>query len=63
MALVPGWYPQEDGRERFWDGTDWTDAVREPAAEPSAGDGETPTDSARSAPLGCDRGKDFGDVR
>ena len=25
-----GWYPQQDGAERYWDGTDWTDHVRWP---------------------------------
>lgn len=24
----PGWYPQPDGSERFYDGQDWTDQVR-----------------------------------
>lgn len=26
---IPGWHPQEDGRERWWDGTQWTDHYRE----------------------------------
>lgn len=24
----PGWYPQPDGNERYYDGSDWTDQVR-----------------------------------
>jgi len=28
MGLSAGWYPQDDGGERFWDGSEWTDAVR-----------------------------------
>lgn len=27
-----GWHPQEDGRERFWNGTEWTQEYRTPAA-------------------------------
>lgn len=29
----PGWHPQADGRERYWDGTQWTDQFR-PAQGP-----------------------------
>ena len=32
MSLRPGWYPQDEGGERFWDGTEWTDAVRSTTA-------------------------------
>ena len=28
MGLQAGWYPQDDGRERYWDGERWTDAFR-----------------------------------
>src|SRR5690349_25007150 len=28
MSAPAGWHPQEDGRERFWDGTQWTDQFR-----------------------------------
>ncbi|MGL5928915.1 MAG: DUF2510 domain-containing protein [Dermatophilaceae bacterium] len=31
MSAPPGWHPQPDGRERFWDGTQWTDQFRTPA--------------------------------
>lgn len=33
MSLKAGWYPQDDGGERFWDGTEWTDAVRSAGTE------------------------------
>lgn len=36
MSLKAGWYPQDDGRERYWDGEKWTDAFRRaPEPEPS----------------------------
>lgn len=25
QAPAPGWYPQEDGRQRYWDGQQWTE--------------------------------------
>jgi len=25
MSTPAGWYPQEDGRQRYWDGTQWTE--------------------------------------
>ncbi|MGL5816898.1 MAG: DUF2510 domain-containing protein [Phycicoccus sp.] len=30
MSAPPGWHPQPDGRERYWDGTRWTDQFRSP---------------------------------
>jgi hypothetical protein len=30
MSAPVGWYPEPDGRERFWDGTQWTDQFRMP---------------------------------
>ena len=30
----PGWFPQSDGRERYYDGNDWTDHYR--VAQPAA---------------------------
>lgn len=35
-----GWYPQEDGRLRWWDGTSWTEEFT--AAVPQAGSGTVP---------------------
>jgi hypothetical protein len=28
VGLQAGWYPQDDGRERYWDGERWTDDFR-----------------------------------
>jgi hypothetical protein len=28
---APGWYPQQDGSQRYWDGAGWTDQVISPA--------------------------------
>ena len=35
-AAPPGWYPQPDGRERWWDGTEWTPHERAVPPQPSA---------------------------
>ena len=38
MSAPAGWHLQPDGRERFWDGTQWTDQFRSPApSDPTAG--------------------------
>ncbi len=39
MSTTPaGWYPQEDGRQRYWDGTQWTEHFAPgDAASPTAG--------------------------
>lgn len=34
MRTPPGWHIQNDGRERYWDGQQWTDEFREAAARP-----------------------------
>lgn len=31
----PGWHRQPDGRERFWDGQQWTDEFRDPSTAPT----------------------------
>ena len=37
MSAPSGWHLQPDGRERFWDGTQWTDQFRSPApSDPTA---------------------------
>lgn len=37
MSAPAGWYPQEDGRQRYWDGTEWTEHFAEGApAQPAA---------------------------
>lgn len=28
MSAAPGWYPQPDGSERWWDGSQWSDHIR-----------------------------------
>lgn len=37
MSSSPGWFPQPDGRERYYDGNDWTDHYRQapPGAQTS----------------------------
>ena len=35
-SAQPGWYPAEPGIERYWDGTQWTSAVRSAALVPHA---------------------------
>ncbi|MBT9255529.1 DUF2510 domain-containing protein [Phycicoccus sp. MAQZ13P-2] len=37
MSAPPGWHPQPDGRDRWWDGQQWTDHFRDPV-QPSAPD-------------------------
>ncbi|MGG5261133.1 DUF2510 domain-containing protein [Phycicoccus avicenniae] len=36
MSAPPGWHPQPDGRERWWDGQQWTEHFRDPVATPVA---------------------------
>lgn len=37
MSAPPGWHVQPDGRERFWDGSQWTEQFRAPAmSDPTA---------------------------
>lgn len=37
MSAPPGWHLQPDGRERFWDGSQWTEQFRSPAfSDPTA---------------------------
>lgn len=35
MSAPPGWHPQPDGRDRWWDGRQWTDHYRDAAAPPA----------------------------
>lgn len=43
MAQAPaGWYPQEDGRRRYWDGSAWTEHVQPGPATSPAGHGSVP---------------------
>lgn len=36
MSAPPGWHPQPDGRDRWWDGQQWTDHYRDPVSAPAA---------------------------
>jgi hypothetical protein len=37
-AVLPGWYPDQNGHQRWWDGTQWTENVQTPysTAQPFA---------------------------
>ncbi|UFS59457.1 DUF2510 domain-containing protein [Subtercola endophyticus] len=35
MAWSAGWYPEEGGGERYWDGNGWTQATRGPGVPPA----------------------------
>ena len=38
MSNTPaGWYPQADGRQRYWDGTQWTEHFAPGTANQTAG--------------------------
>ena len=43
----PGWHRQPDGRERYWDGTAWTDEFRDPATAPTQ---QIPIDQTQQLP-------------
>lgn len=40
MSAPPGWHPQPDGRERWWDGQQWTEHFRDPVAAPAPAYGD-----------------------
>jgi hypothetical protein len=43
MTQAPaGWYPQEDGRRRYWDGSAWTEHVQPGPVTTAAGHGSMP---------------------
>ena len=44
MSTPAGWYPQEDGRQRYWDGAQWTEHFA-----PGTTGGDTPGAAAESA--------------
>ena len=60
MSAPPGWHLQPDGRERFWDGAQWTGQFRAPAmSDPTApppapswasSDGTSSTSDSGAAP-------------
>jgi hypothetical protein len=47
MSAPAGWYPQEDGRQRYWDGSVWTehfaDSTTPQVADPGTRADETDT--------------------
>jgi len=53
MSAPAGWYPQPDGRQRYWDGAQWTEHFHGEATPevPSAGEASTP--SATEVPAGA----------
>ena len=55
MSAPAGWHLQPDGRERFWDGTQWTDQFR---ATPTADLGD-PT-APPPAPSWASTGEGYG---
>ena len=52
MSAPAGWYPQPNGRQRYWDGAQWTEHFHGEATPevPSAGEASTP--SATEVPAG-----------
>jgi hypothetical protein len=52
MSFPAGWYPQDDGRQRYWDGELWTESYA-PGVGPAHPDSGTATvpDSTRKARL------------
>jgi len=57
MSTPAGWYPQPDGRLRYWDGNAWTEHFHDPgaagdAAKPTAqrGDAGSPDEPSASEP-------------
>jgi hypothetical protein len=55
MSAPPGWHQQPDGRERWWDGQQWTEHFRDPApSDPTAPPTES-YDSDRTQALDVDR--------
>jgi len=47
MSAPAGWHLQPDGRERYWDGTRWTEEFRSPLADdPTAPPADTPWQSS-----------------
>lgn len=48
MSAPAGWHPQGDGRERFWDGSQWTDQFRMSTPPGNADGPATPQAGRRS---------------
>lgn len=58
MSAPAGWYPQPDGRQRWWDGTQWTEHYHDataPAADAAASsEAGAATDTTPGAATGAD---------
>ncbi|HOA66092.1 MAG TPA: DUF2510 domain-containing protein [Phycicoccus elongatus] len=58
MSAPAGWYPQPDGRQRWWDGTQWTEHYHDataPAADAAASsEAGAATDTTAGAATGAD---------
>jgi len=54
MGLQAGWYAQDDGRERYWDGEKWTDAFRGSGVDPAPA-ADAPDEPAKKSGsgIGC----------
>lgn len=53
MSAPPGWHPQPDGRDRWWDGQQWTDHYRdETAVQPPVPGGYDPYGRPAQNPQG-----------
>ena len=50
MSAPAGWHRQADGRERFWDGQQWTDQFRDP--EPDSSTARSPESSTPAGAQG-----------
>jgi hypothetical protein len=63
MSNTPaGWYPQEDGRQRYWDGQQWTEhfapgQAQQPTAAPAPAPMSQPFPAAPGAPMAPVDGK------
>lgn len=51
MSAPAGWYPQPDGLERYWDGTQWTAESRLPASQAGAASAPPPPSAAHGSGL------------
>jgi hypothetical protein len=47
----PGWYPDAQGQQRYWDGNQWTEHVAPAAGGPATGGGPAAGATGQSSPL------------
>ena len=63
MSAPAGWYPVPEGRERYWDGSAWTEQMRDlaaPATGPALDPTPEPTDHLDQSTLDPTRAIDDG---